>query len=79
MHEFCKHEVLLGNTLIFYPEEMKSPQNEWGLDRKLSIAYRHLDYYKEIDLVRCNVRMAALNWAGARRSLRYSNQSKGKR
>jgi hypothetical protein len=79
MHEFCKQEGLLGNTLIFYPEEMKSAPEDWGLDRKLSIAYRHLDYYQERDLIHCNVRMAALNWARARRSLRFSNQSRSRK
>jgi hypothetical protein len=79
MHEFCKHEGLLGNTLIFYPAEMKSAPEDWGLDRKLSIAYRHLDYYQEIDLIQCNVRMAVLNWARARRSLRFSNKSRSRR
>jgi hypothetical protein len=73
MHEFCKHEELLGKTFIFYPEEMRSASENWSLDKKLVIGYRNLEYYQEQDITSCHVRTKVLNWVMARRSYRYSN------
>ncbi len=73
MNEFCKHEDLLGSMLIFYPEAMKSAPGAWGLDRKLSIGYRNLEYYQEEDSSLSSVRAVVLDWVKARRSYRYSN------
>jgi TIR domain len=78
MHEFCDHEELLGKTRIFYPEELRSAPEDWGLDIRVS-SYGLLSYYQEIDILDCKVRTKVLEWVMKRRSLRYSIQSRSGR